>query len=243
MLWAQSTHEIKDWLQILYYTHVAVKCTEHVSLHSPRTEARTTNLNRERKVGSSWSLAAWWTTSVAASFWLNLHHHHSLHHSWPSPGSERAKGGPALDFQLQITEISRNVDLRTSGTGRIYPVPIWSGYGWDLSHLRRFQRHESELTSKSKSQRFHSPHSPHPKQTDVPMQNGQFPMEIFPMCVLRLSSPTVSQEVSMLGSFFCGFWPPKAIEVLVSNHPLLELLYCSNFIFFAAFLIQNHHWF
>ena len=86
-----------------------------------------TNLNRERKVGSSGSLAAWWTTSVAASFLLNLHHHHSLHHSWPSPGSERAKGGPALDFQLQITEISRNVDLRTSGTGRIYPVPIWSG--------------------------------------------------------------------------------------------------------------------
>ena len=155
MLWAQSTHEIKDWLQILYYTHVAVNCTEHVSLHSPRT----TNLNRERKVGSSWSLAAWWTTSVAASFLLNLHHHHhSLHHSWPSPGSERAKGGPALDFQLQITEISRNVDLRTSGTGRIYPVPIWSGYGWDLSHLRRFQRHESDLTSKSKSQ------SPHPNR-------------------------------------------------------------------------------
>ena len=85
-------------------------------------------------VESSGSLAAWWMTSVAASFWLNLHHHHchhNLHHSWP-PGSERAKGGPALDqiSSKSPSDFSVSVDLRTSGTGRIYPVPNmeWLGF-------------------------------------------------------------------------------------------------------------------
>lgn len=165
MLWAQSTHEIKDWLQILYYIYARSSKMHRACFFTLAKNDESQSRKKSRVLGISRGMVNDICSSVIFI----------KSSSSPQSTSQLAvarlrtsQRRPSIGFSApNHRNFSVCVDLRTSEHRKDLPGAIHGVlYGWELSHQLR------KKTTKS-----------HPNTPIFQCKTGRFHEKI-PMCVL-----------------------------------------------------------